>query len=79
MNFETKLFIYWLFLLVVSYVIARLDYIFSGTNMYFKYYDSWTVGIHYAIRYLGIFVIVAVVFIQITSYFFTGKFQPFTN
>jgi hypothetical protein len=79
MNFETKLFVFWLILLVFSYVIAMLDYILSGTNVYFKYFDSWTIGLHYAIQYLGIFAIVVIVFIQLTSYFFTGKFQPFTN
>lgn len=77
MNLETKLFIYWLIVLVISYVIARLDYILSGINLYFKYYDSWTTGLHYVIRYLGIFVIVVIAIVQLTSYFFTGKFQPF--
>lgn len=77
MNLETKLFGFWLILLVLSYVIAKLDYIFSGTHMYFKYYDSWTSALHYTIRYLGIFAIVVIAFVQLTSYFFTGKFQPF--
>lgn len=77
MNFETKLFVYWLILLLTSYVIAKLDYIFSGTKLYFKYYYSWTTALHYAIRYLGISIIVVVAFVQFTSYFLTGKFQPF--
>jgi len=71
---ELKIFTYWICLLVISYAIAKLDYFFSGTSVYFKFYDSWTSAIYNIIKILGLFVIACWLFMQFTNYFFKGDF-----
>jgi hypothetical protein len=76
---ELKIFAYWICLLIISYIIARLDHFFSRTNVYFKYYDSWTRAIYNVVKIIGLFIIICWLFIQFTNYFFKGEFVPLTE
>lgn len=74
MNLELKIFIYWLILLSISYIIAKLDWMLNCPNIYFKYYDSFTNGLFMTIKYLGLFGIIVWLFAQFTNYFWKGEF-----
>ena len=76
---EFKIFTYWICLLVISYFIARLDHFFSGTNVRFKYYDSWTYANFNVIKILGLLAIGFWLFMQFTNYFFKGEFISLTD
>ncbi|OYX86799.1 MAG: hypothetical protein B7Y83_00225 [Flavobacteriales bacterium 32-34-25] len=78
MYIEIKIFFYWLILLSLFYVIAKIDHFLKGGNVYFKYYDSWTVAFYYFLLYVGLFVNCLFAFMQFTNYFFKGIFIPLT-
>lgn len=74
MIFELRILLYWLCILFFSYAIAKLDYHFSQTRIHFKFYDSLPCGVYYFLKVIGLLILGIWIFIQFTSYFFSGHF-----
>ena len=73
MNQELKIFLYWLTLTVIFYVLARIEHKLSGSSLYFKYYEGIISPLYWLLLGVGVFVISVWLFVQFTSYFFTGE------
>ena len=67
---ELKIFIYWIILTIVFRLSAFIEHRIDSPNVKFKYYSGVFTNIFWIIWYIGLFISMVWIFIQLTTIFF---------
>ena len=79
MILELKFLILWFCLLLLSYVVAKLDHHFSRKRLLFKYSESLTFIIYFFIKNIGFIIISIWILGNLIFYLFHGEFPELLN